>query len=46
MYSDLYRLDTKLFYELRKRYPEIAEHIKKVADKRINQNIGLFKKDV
>ncbi|MCH7724129.1 MAG: hypothetical protein IIA49_01640 [Bacteroidetes bacterium] len=44
-YSDLYRKDRELFHEVLKRYPRRAEHIKKVADERINQNIGLFKKD-
>lgn len=44
-YSDLYRLDRELFDEVLKRYPRIAEHIKKVADERINQNKDFFKKD-
>ncbi|MCH9029496.1 MAG: hypothetical protein IH819_07765 [Bacteroidetes bacterium] len=44
-YSDLYRKDRELFYEVLKRYPQIAEHIKKVAEEKINQNIDLFKKD-
>ncbi len=44
-YSDLYRLDRELFNEVLKRYPRIAEHIKKVADERINQNKDFFKKD-
>jgi len=43
-YSDLYRLDRELFDEVLKRYPRIAEHIKKVADERINQNKDFFKK--
>lgn len=44
VYSDLYRLDTELFDEVLKKYPRIIEQIKKVADERMNQNIGLFKK--
>ncbi len=34
-YSDLYRLDRELFEEVLKRYPKIAEHIKKIADERV-----------
>jgi len=37
-YSDLYRLDKELFDEVLKQYPDIAEHIKKVAQKRIENN--------
>jgi len=33
-YSDLYRLDRELFNEVLKRYPKIAEHIKRIADDR------------
>ncbi|MGB5849016.1 MAG: ion transporter [Ignavibacteriaceae bacterium] len=44
-YSDLYRLDRELFDEVLRRYPKIAEHIKKIADERIGQDKGLFKKD-
>ena len=36
-YSDLYRLDRELFDEVLKQYPEIAEHIKQVAKKRIGE---------
>ena len=38
-YSDLYRLDKELFDEVLNQYPDIAEHIKKVAQKRIGNNI-------
>lgn len=38
-YSDLYRLDKKLFDEVLKQYPDIAEHIKAVAQKRTGNNI-------
>jgi len=38
-------LDRELFDEVLKRYPWIAEHIKKIADKRIDQNKDFFKKD-
>jgi len=44
-YSDLYRLDRELFEEVLRRYPKIAEHIKKIADERIGQDKGLFRKD-
>ena len=44
-YSDLYRLDRELFEEVLKRYPKIAEHIKKIADERVGQNKAIFKKD-
>ena len=44
-YSDLYRLDRELFDEVLRRYPKIAEHIKKIADERVGQNKALFKKD-
>jgi CRP-like cAMP-binding protein len=44
-YSDLYRLDRELFEEVLRRYPKIAEHIKKIADERIGQDKVLFKKD-
>jgi len=38
-------LDRELFEDVLIRYPKIAEHIKKNADERVGQNIGLFKKD-
>ena len=44
-YSDLYRLDRELFEEVLRRYPKIAEHIKKIADERVGQNKDIFKKD-
>ena len=34
-YGDLYRLDRELFEEVLRRYPNIAEHIKKIADERV-----------
>jgi voltage-gated potassium channel len=37
-YSDLYRLDRELFDEVLKRYPKIAEHIKKIAEERMSTN--------
>ena len=44
-YSDLYRLDRELFDEVLRRYPKIAEHIKKIADERVEQNKDIIKKD-
>jgi voltage-gated potassium channel len=44
-YSDLYRLDRELFEEVLRRYPKIAELIKKIADERIEHNKGFFKED-
>ena len=44
-YSDLYRLDRELFEEVLKRYPQIAGHIKKIADERVAQNKDVIKKD-
>ncbi len=44
-YSDLYRLDREFFDEVLRRYPKMAEHIKKIADERVGQNKALFKKD-
>ena len=40
-YSDLYRLDRELFEEVLKRYPQIAEHIKKIAEERMKTNKNL-----
>jgi hypothetical protein len=37
-YSDLYRLDRELFDEVLKRYPQIAGHIKKIAEERMGSN--------
>jgi CRP-like cAMP-binding protein len=37
-YSDLYRLDRELFEEVLKRYPQIAGHIKKIAEERMKMN--------
>ncbi len=34
----------ELFEEVLRRYPKIAEHIKKIADERVGQNIDIFKK--
>jgi len=42
-YSDLYRLDKDLFDEVLKHYPQIAEHIKEIAQKRLGKN---FKEDI
>lgn len=44
-YSDLYRLDRELFEEVLKRYPKIAEHIKKIADERVGLTNEIIKKD-
>lgn len=44
-YSDLYRLDRELFEEVLRRYPKIAEHIKKIADERVEQDKVNIKKD-
>jgi hypothetical protein len=42
-YSDLYRLDKDLFDEVLKHYPQIAEHIREIAQKRLGKN---FKEDI
>jgi len=39
-YSDLYRLDRELFEEVLKGYPQIAGHIKKIAEERMKTNIN------
>ena len=37
-YSDLYRLDKELFEEVLRRYPKIANHIRKIAEERMTEN--------
>ena len=42
-YSDLYRLDRELFEEVLKRYPKIAQHIRKIADERVGLTNEIIK---
>lgn len=45
-YSDLYRLDRELFDKVLKRYPKIAEHIKRIAKERLEYNLSEDKENV
>jgi len=38
-------LDRELFEAVLRRYPKIAEHIKKITGERVGQNKTIFKKD-
>ena len=43
-YSDLYRLDRELFEEVLRRYPKIAEHIKKLLMNELGKTKVFLKK--
>ena len=43
-YSDLYRLDRELFEEVLRRYPNIAEHIKKMLMNELRKTKVFLKK--